>query len=99
MGCCHSQPSRKYPQYKTAKYDWDRETGAYVPHRHQRNYRRWQDERRNARFEKRRAEELARAQVDREVRATARNRRYQPVEAKKAEFRRQYDEYMAAKYQ
>lgn len=95
MGATHSRP---VPKYTSRKYDWEKEAGAYVPYRHQRKQKQWREEEHEARIEDRRAREIARARK-RHEREMAREKRYEPINAQKQSFRRQYDEYMAAKYQ
>ena len=94
MGATHSTPTHRYT---TRHYDWEKETGAYVPYRYQRPQRdQWRREERQAYLDDRRAKGMARAQAHRE-RKEARRERYRPVRAQKREFRRQYDEFVAAK--
>lgn len=93
MGASHSKPATRYT---SQRHDWDRE-GGYIPYRHQAGRRRgWRGEERVAVLEDRRAREVAHAQASR-ARKDARNKRYEPVNERKAEFRRQYDEHMARK--
>lgn len=93
MGASHSKPATRYTNQR---HDWDSE-GGYVPYRHQAGRRHeWRHEEREAVFEDRRARETARAQASRD-RKDARKKRYEPVNERKAEFRRQFDEHMARK--
>ena len=91
-----SSISKSSPKYTSRHYDWEKEEGGYIPYRHQGKQKQWRKEERAARVAKIRLENAARAQAHWE-REAARQSRYQPVNAKKVEFRRQYDEYMAAK--
>ena len=95
MGATHSKPNHRYTP---REYDWKKEEGGYVPYRHQNKQLKWREEERQARMEDMRSKEIAWALKQREAEA-ARKKRYQPIEVKKQEFRRQYDEYMATKYQ
>lgn len=82
MGCAPSHEIHPYKRYPptTNRYDWDAEEGGLIPHRFQGEHRkRWRREDRRA-YEKK-----VRFERERSV------RRYRDVDAKKAEFRRQYD--------
>ena len=67
-----------------------------MAYRHQKRQIKWREEEHHARLEDMRSREIARALKHRE--AEAARKRYQPIEVKQQEFKRQYDEYMAAKY-
>lgn len=82
MGCAPSHEIHPYVRYAptTTRYDWKAEEGGYIPYRFQDAHReRWRNDDRRAH------KKQVRFERERSV------KRYRDVDAKKAEFRRQYD--------
>jgi len=88
MGSCNS---KSVTVYSPRIYNWRKDRGPSNLDHKQRKQRKQRREEEDLR-----SKELARAQAHYE-RKVVRRQRYQPVMAQNAEFRRQYDEYMAMK--